>query len=124
MFAARQNQGRLLRGTPETEGGAATSRHAGNRGWLPRGTPETEGGCLAARQKNQGRMPCGTRPVSRSVSFVLRELLEQREDVLRDGVGLGHHRRRSLLQDLGLGQLRGRRGVVRVLDLTLGACQV
>src|SRR5690349_8496319 len=57
------------------------------------------------------------RPPSLCIS--LRQLLQERHDVLRDRVGLGDHRRAGLLQNLRLRQGGGRRSVVRVHDLAL-----
>src|SRR5579872_1531339 len=54
----------------------------------------------------------------------LRQLLEQREDVLRDGIGLSHHRSARLLQNLRLRQVGGRLRVVRIHDRALRGAEV
>src|SRR6185437_8046822 len=62
------------------------------------------------RLRNASRAgPCGAHPRDRlhllnrpAQRPSLRQLLQQRENVLRDGIGLRHHRRARLLQDLRL----------------------
>ena len=57
-------------------------------------------------------------------SFALRLALQQAENVLLGGVGLGQHRGGRLLQDLVFGQVCGFQSKVCILDAAFGSRQV
>ena len=57
-------------------------------------------------------------------SFALRLALQQAENVLLGGIGLGQHRGGRLLQDLVFGQVCGFQSKVCILDAAFGSRQV
>ena len=57
-------------------------------------------------------------------SFALRLALQQAENVLLGGVGLGQHRGGRLLQDLVFGQVCGFQSKICILDAAFGSRQV
>src|SRR5690606_26898279 len=62
--------------------------------------------------------PSGNRPVPSTL------LLQERQNLLRTGIGLGQHRDTRLLQYLGLGHFRGLSCEVGVQDTALGSTHI